>query len=105
MFDEAFGSWKRYVALHFWQVRLCLDRQDYVRAQILSRRISPRVFEVDTSKEKKKPKDGESIVEEAPADIPSLLELKRIYYQLMIRYAPFCFYFSHHFGIEVLYQT
>ena len=57
-----------------------------MRAQILSRKISPRVFEADTSKEKKKPKEGENIVEEAPADIPSLLELKRIYYELMIRY-------------------
>ncbi|KAL0344345.1 UNVERIFIED_CONTAM: 26S proteasome non-ATPase regulatory subunitA [Sesamum angustifolium] len=47
-------------------------------------KISPRVFEADTSKEKKKPKEGEAIVEEAPADIPSLLELKKIYYQLMI---------------------
>ena len=70
------------------QVRLCLDRQDYVRAQILSRKISPRVFDADTSKEKKKPKEGDNIVEEPPADIPSLLELKQIYYELMIRYLP-----------------
>ena len=68
------------------QVRLCLDRQDYVRAHILSRRISTRVFDADPSKEKKKPKEGDSIVQEAPAEIPSLLELKRIYYELMIRY-------------------
>ncbi|RZR97904.1 hypothetical protein BHM03_00027183 [Ensete ventricosum] len=68
------------------QVRLCLDRQDYVRAQILSRKISPRVFDADASKGKKKPKEGDNVVEEAPADIPSLLELKRIYYELMIRY-------------------
>jgi len=68
------------------QVRLCLDRQDYVRAQILSRRISTRVFDADPSKEKKKPKEGDNIVQEAPAEIPSLLELKRIYYELMIRY-------------------
>lgn len=67
-------------------MRLCLDRQDYVRAQILSRKISPRVFDADTTKEKKKPKEGDNVVEEAPADIPSLLELKRIYYELMIRY-------------------
>lgn len=66
---------------------MCLDRQDYVRAQILSRKISPRVFDADPLKEKKRPKEGENIVEEAPADIPSLLELKRIYYELMIRYA------------------
>lgn len=70
-------------------MRLCLDRQDYVRAQILSRKINPRVFEADTSKEKKKPKEGEAVVEEPPADIPSLLELKRIYYELMIRYVRF----------------
>lgn len=63
-----------------------MDRQDYVRAQILSRKISPRVFEVDASKEKKKAKEGDNVVEEAPADIPSLLELKRVYYELMIRY-------------------
>ena len=63
---------------------MCLDRQDYVRAQILSRKISPRVFEADTTKQKKA-KEGENIVEEAPADIPSLLELKRIYYEHMIR--------------------
>ena len=67
------------------QVRLCLDRQDFVRAQILSRKISTRVFDADPSKEKKKPK-GDSIVQDAPAEIPSLLELKRIYYELMIRY-------------------
>ncbi|KAF3951185.1 hypothetical protein CMV_023133 [Castanea mollissima] len=52
------------------RVRLCLDCQDYVRAQILSRKISPRVFDIDTSKEKKKPKEGDNLVEEAPADIP-----------------------------------
>lgn len=57
-----------------------------MRAQILSRKISPRVFDADTSKEKKKPKEGDNVVEEAPADIPSLMELKRIYYELMIRY-------------------
>jgi hypothetical protein len=68
------------------KVRLCLDRQDFVRAQILSRKISPRVFDADTSKEKKKPKEGDNMIEEPPADIPSLLELKRIYYELMIRY-------------------
>ncbi|GFQ02660.1 26S proteasome non-ATPase regulatory subunit 12 homolog a [Phtheirospermum japonicum] len=84
---ETFGAMAKTekIAFILEQVRLCLDRQDYVRAQILSRKISPRVFEVDPSKEKKKPK-GENLVEEAPADIPSLSELKKIYYQLMIRY-------------------
>ncbi|CAA3010337.1 26S proteasome non-ATPase regulatory subunit 12 homolog A-like [Olea europaea subsp. europaea] len=85
---ETFGAMAKTekIAFILEQVRLCLDRHDYVRAQILSRKISPRVFEVDASKEKKKPKEGESIVEEAPADIPSLLELKQIYSHLMIRY-------------------
>ncbi|KAK9134430.1 hypothetical protein Syun_013760 [Stephania yunnanensis] len=85
---ETFGAMAKTekIAFILEQVRLCLDRQDYVRAQILSRKISPRVFDADISKEKKKPKEGDNIVEEAPADIPSLLELKRIYYELMIRY-------------------
>ncbi|CAH9142850.1 unnamed protein product [Cuscuta epithymum] len=85
---ETFGAMAKTekIAFILEQVRLCLDRQDYVRAQILSRKINPKVFEADTSKEKKKPKEGEAVVEEAPADIPSLLELKRIYYELMIRY-------------------
>ncbi|XP_060970104.1 26S proteasome non-ATPase regulatory subunit 12 homolog A isoform X2 [Cannabis sativa] len=85
---ETFGAMAKTekIAFILEQVRLCLDRQDYVRAQILSRKISPRVFDVDISKEKKKPKEGDGVVEEAPADIPSLLELKRIYYELMIRY-------------------
>jgi len=84
---ETFGSMAKTekIAFILEQVRLCLDRQDFVRAQILSRRISTRVFDVDPSKEKKKPK-GDSIVQDAPAEIPSLLELKRIYYELMIRY-------------------
>ncbi|KAI3862258.1 hypothetical protein MKW92_007046 [Papaver armeniacum] len=85
---ETFGAMAKTekIAFILEQVRLCLDRQDYVRAQILSRKISPRVFDIDASKEKKKPKEGDNVVEEAPADIPSLLELKRIYYELLIRY-------------------
>ncbi|CAL9052595.1 26S proteasome non-ATPase regulatory subunit 12 homolog A isoform X1 [Musa acuminata AAA Group] len=85
---ETFGAMAKTEKIAFIldQVRLCLDRQDYVRAQILSRKISPRVFDADASKGKKKPKEGDNVVEEAPADIPSLLELKRIYYELMIRY-------------------
>ncbi|WZZ91764.1 hypothetical protein YC2023_120343 [Brassica napus] len=85
---ETFGAMAKTekIAFILEQVRLCLDRQDYVRAQILSRKINPRVFDADTKKDKKKPKEGENIVEEAPAGIPTLLELKRIYYELMIRY-------------------
>ncbi|KAL7223412.1 hypothetical protein ACSBR1_024961 [Camellia fascicularis] len=85
---ETFGAMAKTekIAFILEQVRLCLDRQDYVRAQILSRKISARVFDANTSKEKKKPKEGDNVVDEAPADIPSLLELKQIYYELMIRY-------------------
>ncbi|XP_022747128.1 26S proteasome non-ATPase regulatory subunit 12 homolog A-like isoform X1 [Durio zibethinus] len=85
---ETFGAMAKTekIAFILEQVRLCLDRQDYVRAQILSRKISSRAFDADTSKEKKKPKEGDNVVEEPPADIPSLLELKQIYYELMIRY-------------------
>ncbi|KAG8098958.1 hypothetical protein GUJ93_ZPchr0013g37664 [Zizania palustris] len=41
---ETFGSMAKTekIAFILEQVRLCLDRQDYVRAQILSRKISPR---------------------------------------------------------------
>ncbi|KAL6549673.1 hypothetical protein OROHE_008404 [Orobanche hederae] len=83
---ETFGAMAKTekIAFILEQVRLCLDRQDYVRAQILSRKISSRVFEVDTSKEKKPSKEGENIVEEPAPDISSLLDLKHIYYQLMI---------------------
>ncbi|KAK6792121.1 hypothetical protein RDI58_011202 [Solanum bulbocastanum] len=85
---ETFGAMAKTekIAFILEQVRLCLDHKDYVRAQILSRKINPRVFEADPSKEKKKAKEGENVVEEPAADIPSLLELKQIYYQLMIRY-------------------
>ncbi|KAL0725679.1 hypothetical protein Bca4012_040278 [Brassica carinata] len=77
---ETFGAMAKTekIAFILEQVRLCLDRQDYVRAQIFSRKINPRVFDADTKKDKKKPKEGENIVEEAPADLPTLLELKRI---------------------------
>ncbi|KAF6166157.1 hypothetical protein GIB67_023867 [Kingdonia uniflora] len=85
---ETFGGMAKTekIAFILEQVRLCLDRQDFVRAQILSRKISTRVFDADTSKEKKKAKEGDNLVEKAPADIPTLQELKRIYYELMIRY-------------------
>ncbi|KAL2897003.1 26S proteasome non-ATPase regulatory subunit 12-like protein B [Bienertia sinuspersici] len=85
---ETFGAMAKTekIAFILEQVRLCLDRKDYVRAQILSRKISPRVFDIDPSKEKKKTKEGDAVVEEAPAEIPSLPELKRIYYELLIRY-------------------
>ncbi|KAL2623223.1 hypothetical protein R1flu_003428 [Riccia fluitans] len=85
---ETFGAMSKTekIAFILEQVRLCLDRKDYMRAQILSRKISPRSFIVSEGKDKKKAKEGDNIVVEPPPDIPSLLELKRIYYDLMIRY-------------------
>ncbi|CAM6090625.1 unnamed protein product [Calypogeia fissa] len=85
---ETFGAMSKTekIAFILEQVRLCLDRKDYVRAQILSRKISTRAFVVETGKDKKKPKEGDNVVVEPPPDVPSLLELKRIYYDLMIRY-------------------
>uniref|UniRef100_A0A0C9RIL1 TSA: Wollemia nobilis Ref_Wollemi_Transcript_15877_1969 transcribed RNA sequence n=1 Tax=Wollemia nobilis TaxID=56998 RepID=A0A0C9RIL1_9CONI len=85
---ETFGAMAKTekIAFILEQVRLCLDRKDYMRAQILSRKINPRAFDASTSKEKKKPKEGDNMVEEPPPDIPSILELKRIYHELMIRY-------------------
>ncbi|GLT41296.1 hypothetical protein SLA2020_153710 [Shorea laevis] len=85
---ETFGAMAKTekIAFILEQVRLCLVRKEYVRVQILSRKINPRVFDADPSKEKKKPKEGDQVVEKAPADIPSLLELKRTYYELMVRY-------------------
>ncbi|XP_074271817.1 26S proteasome non-ATPase regulatory subunit 12 homolog A-like [Silene latifolia] len=84
---ETFGAMAKTekIAFILEQVRLCLDRQDYVRAQILSKRISPRVFDID-SKTERTTKHGDAVMEEPPADIPSLLQLKRIYNELMIRY-------------------
>ena len=39
-----------------------------------------------TSIKEKKPKEGDNIVQDATADIPPLLQLKCIYYELMIQY-------------------
>eukprot|EP00243_Klebsormidium_subtile_P003291 TRINITY_DN16644_c0_g1_i1.p1 TRINITY_DN16644_c0_g1~~TRINITY_DN16644_c0_g1_i1.p1 ORF type:complete len:477 (+),score=150.55 TRINITY_DN16644_c0_g1_i1:140-1570(+) len=86
---ETFGAMARTEKLAFIleQVRLCLDRKDFVRAQILAKKINPRVFTTDPAKEKKeKPMDPEQVMEAAPADVPPLLDLKVIYYELMIRY-------------------
>ncbi|TMW90405.1 hypothetical protein EJD97_015724 [Solanum chilense] len=95
---ETFGAMAKTekIAFILEQVRLCLDSLDYVRAQILSRKINPKVFEADPSKEKKKPKEGDNVVEEPAPDIPSLLELKQIYYELMIRY-----YFQNNDYLEI----
>jgi 26S proteasome regulatory subunit N5 len=89
---ETFGSMSKVekIAYILEQVRLCLEKKDYVRAQILSRKISPKAF-VQKAHGKKSETTGEIGIEgtsiEAPAKgTPSLEELKLIYYKLMISF-------------------
>ena len=72
------------------QVRLCLEKKDYVRAQILSRKVSPKAF-IQRETTKKGETSGEIGIEgtsiEPPAKgTPPLEELKLMYYKLMIAY-------------------
>ena len=68
---------------HDLQVRLCLDHGDFMRAIILARKVNPRVFNEDASAKKK---EGDTVVEPPAPDIPTLLELKLKFYELMIRF-------------------
>lgn len=88
---ETFGAMAKTekIAFILEQVRLCLDRKDYVRAQILAKKVSARAFKVVPGKQGEAA--GEIGIEgttiEAPTeDTPSLEELKLKYYQLLIRY-------------------
>eukprot|EP00271_Cylindrocystis_brebissonii_P017682 TRINITY_DN468_c0_g1_i1.p1 TRINITY_DN468_c0_g1~~TRINITY_DN468_c0_g1_i1.p1 ORF type:complete len:475 (+),score=126.24 TRINITY_DN468_c0_g1_i1:309-1733(+) len=85
---ETFGAMAKTekIAFILEQVRLCLDHDDYMRAQILSKKVNPRVFDEPKEGEKKKPKEGETVLEAADTDVPPLPVLKRKYYELMIRY-------------------
>jgi 26S proteasome regulatory subunit N5 len=91
---ETFGAMAKTekIAYILDQVRLCLERKDFVRAQILSRKISPRAFSsLSTGVVKKGESTGEIGIEgttiEAPAPgTPTLEELKLAYYNLMVRY-------------------
>lgn len=89
---ETFGSMSKVekIAYILEQVRLCLEKEDYIRAQILSRKVSPRAFVV-RAVSKKGESSGEIGIEgtsiEPPAKgTPTLEELKVQYYTLMIRY-------------------
>jgi 26S proteasome regulatory subunit N5 len=89
---ETFGSMAKVekIAYILEQVRLCLEKKDYVRAQILSRKVSPKAFAV-RSAAKKGESTGEigiegTSIEEPAKGTPSLEELKIQYYSLMIRY-------------------
>ena len=90
---ETFGAMAKTekIAYILDQVRLCLERKDFVRAQILSRKISPRAFNSLVTGAKKGESTGEIGIEgtaiEAPAPgTPTLEELKLAYYGLMVRY-------------------
>ncbi|KAG2447973.1 hypothetical protein HYH02_007002 [Chlamydomonas schloesseri] len=85
---ETFGAMAKTekIAFILEQVRLCLDKKDFTRAQILSRKVSPRAFV-----ERKGEGQGEigiegTAIEEADQGTPGLPELKLRYYQLLIRY-------------------
>ncbi|GFR44258.1 hypothetical protein Agub_g5460 [Astrephomene gubernaculifera] len=85
---ETFGAMAKTekIAFILEQVRLCLDKKDFIRAQILSRKVSPRAFV-----ERKGEGQGEigiegTAIEEAEKGTPSLSALKLRYYQLLIRY-------------------
>lgn len=85
---ETFGAMAKTekIAFILEQVRLCLEKKDFIRAQILSRKISPRAF-VERKGEAKGEIGIEGTAIEAPdEDVPSLDELKLRYYELMIQY-------------------
>lgn len=90
---ETFGAMAKTekIAYILEQVRLCLQRKDYVRAHILSKKVSPRAFAVRPEGTKKGESTGEIGIEgtaiEAPEEgTPSLEELKLEYYGHMVRY-------------------
>ncbi|KAK9797011.1 hypothetical protein WJX73_004598 [Symbiochloris irregularis] len=88
---ETFGAMAKTEKIDFIleQVRLCLERKDYVRAQILSRKVSPRAFVEQPGK--KGQATGEVGIEgtaiEAPIEgTPTLEQLKLKYYELVTAY-------------------
>ncbi|KAI3426883.1 hypothetical protein D9Q98_006829 [Chlorella vulgaris] len=89
---ETFGAMAKSekIAYILEQVRLCLDRKDFVRAQILSKKVSPKAFAVAAS-HKKGENTGEIGIEgtaiaEPEEGTPSLEALKLAYYGLMVRF-------------------
>ncbi|CAI5929897.1 unnamed protein product [Closterium sp. NIES-64] len=108
---ETFGAMAKTEKIDFIleQVRLCLDSDDFMRAQILAKKISPRAFAsetveaaekakaaeaaaaaggegMDEGKKKRKGPKEEGEIQPAAPDVPTLVELKLKFYELMIRY-------------------
>lgn len=73
------------VAFVLEQVRLVLDRGDFVRAQILAKKVNPRTFMEREQKAGEKAKRDVGVTPAAEGT-PSLAQLKLQYYALMIRY-------------------
>lgn len=69
---ETYGSMSKTEKISFIleQVRLCLDRGDYVRAQIMARKISPRAFASENlaAKAKKEAADTKDKIDEDMTD-------------------------------------
>lgn len=90
---ETFGAMAKTekIAFILEQVRLCLDKGDYSRAQILAKKVSPRAFASRPDGTKRGEGTGEigiegTAIEPAAPGTPTLDELKKRYYALMIRY-------------------
>lgn len=84
---ETFGAMHKREKIDYIeeQVRLCLDRGDTTRAQILAKKISPGAFKASAAAESAFGIEGTRI--EAPLEgTPDLETLKLRYYDLMIRY-------------------
>lgn len=89
---ETFGAMAKTekIAYILEQVRLCLDRKDFVRAQILSKKVSVKAF-TQAEGAKKGESTGEigiegTAIEEPEEGTPSMEALKLQYYSLMIRF-------------------
>eukprot|EP00877_Chromochloris_zofingiensis_P012276 jgi/Chrzof1/7301/Cz02g18120.t1 len=85
---ETFGAMAKTekIAFILEQVRLCLAKKDFIRAQILSRKISPRAFVARKGESKGEIGIEGTAIEEAEEGVPTLPELKHRYYELMIEY-------------------
>ncbi|KIZ02997.1 26S proteasome non-ATPase regulatory subunit 12 [Monoraphidium neglectum] len=85
---ETFGAMAKTekIAFILEQVRLCLAKKDYMRAQILSRKISPRAFVIRVGEAKGEIGIEGTAIEEAEEGVATLPELKVRYYELMIQY-------------------
>ena len=69
-----------------FQVRLCLDKKDFIRAQILSRKVSPKAF-VERKGEAKGDIGIEGTAIEAPEEVRACLGRRRCIFFLLVSLA------------------